>query len=82
MHGAPFTSHDVLQDEQLRMNIKEFSEWPTIPQVYMDKEFIGGSDIMLELHQSGQLVDKLKSVGIKSAVADESATAADKKKKS
>jgi len=73
MHGTQFTSHDVLQDENLRTNIKEFSEWPTIPQVYIGKEFVGGSDIMLELHQSGQLVDKLKSVGIKSRLSDESA---------
>jgi monothiol glutaredoxin len=44
-----------LEDEQVRQGIKEFSNWPTIPQLYINGEFIGGSDIMTEMHQSGEL---------------------------
>jgi|UniRef100_UPI0040482D89 monothiol glutaredoxin len=46
---------NVLEDEQVRQGIKEFSNWPTIPQLYINGEFIGGSDIMTEMHQSGEL---------------------------
>ena len=52
---APFTSHDVLNDEKLRSNIKEFSNWPTIPQLYVKGEFIGGVDIVQEMYDSGEL---------------------------
>ncbi|SZF06346.1 unnamed protein product [Blumeria hordei] len=50
-----FTAFNVLEDEELRAGIKEFSEWPTIPQLYVDKEFVGGCDILLKMHQDGQL---------------------------
>ena len=50
-----FTSHDVLSDEKLRSNIKEFSNWPTIPQLYVRGEFIGGVDIVQEMYDSGEL---------------------------
>jgi len=53
MHDVPFTGHNVLADEELRQGIKEFSNWPTIPQVYLEGEFIGGCDIMLQMHQVG-----------------------------
>ena len=50
-----FEHRDVLEDSQLRQNIKEFSSWPTIPQLYVAGEFIGGSDIMMEMYESGEL---------------------------
>lgn len=53
--GADFTSVDVLADEQIRDGIKQFSNWPTVPQLYVKGEFIGGSDIMMEMYQSGEL---------------------------
>jgi monothiol glutaredoxin len=46
---------DILEDQELRQGVKEYSDWPTIPQVYINGEFIGGSDIMLELYQKGEL---------------------------
>jgi monothiol glutaredoxin len=54
-------SVDVLQDPAIRQGIKEFSEWPTVPQLYIRGEFIGGSDIMTEMYQSGELADLLKN---------------------
>ena len=48
--------------------IKDFSSWPTIPQVYFKGEFIGGCDILLQMHQSGDLVEELDKIGIKSAL--------------
>ena len=53
--GCQYETRDVLQDEELRQGIKEFSDWPTIPQLYVNKEFIGGCDIITELFQSGEL---------------------------
>ena len=50
-----FASYNILQDEALRQGIKEFSNWPTIPQLYVDGEFVGGCDIMREMYQSGEL---------------------------
>lgn len=50
-----FLTVDVLQDEEIRHGIKEFANWPTIPQLYVNGEFIGGSDIMMEMYQSGEL---------------------------
>ena len=50
-----FATFNVLQDDQLRQGIKEFSNWPTIPQLYVDGEFVGGCDIMREMYQSGEL---------------------------
>jgi monothiol glutaredoxin len=50
-----FAYKDVLEDEELRQNIKEFSQWPTIPQLYIRGEFIGGCDIMMEMYQVGEL---------------------------
>lgn len=52
---VPFESVDVLQDPEIRNGIKEYSDWPTIPQLYVNGEFVGGSDIMLEMFQSGEL---------------------------
>jgi monothiol glutaredoxin len=53
--GVPFETSDVLADPEIRQGIKEYSNWPTIPQVYINGEFIGGSDILIELYQSGEL---------------------------
>ena len=50
-----FTTQNVLADEDLRQGIKEYSDWPTIPQLYVDGEFIGGCDIITEMYQSGEL---------------------------
>ncbi len=56
----PYTVN-VLQDEDIRQGIKEYANWPTIPQLYIKGEFIGGSDIMTEMYQSGELQQLLKS---------------------
>ena len=53
--GVPFETVDVLQDQEIRQGIKEYSEWPTIPQLYVNGEFVGGSDIMMEMYESGEL---------------------------
>jgi monothiol glutaredoxin len=53
--GVEFQTKDVLQDAELRQAIKEFSNWPTIPQLYINGEFIGGCDVATELYQSGEL---------------------------
>ncbi len=53
--GVPFDSVDVLSDPEIRQGIKTFSNWPTIPQLYIDQEFVGGSDIMMEMWESGEL---------------------------
>ena len=53
------TSVNVLEDEEIRQGIKDFSHWPTIPQLYVKGEFIGGSDIMMEMYESGELQQML-----------------------
>ncbi|MBF2063365.1 MAG: Grx4 family monothiol glutaredoxin [Calothrix sp. C42_A2020_038] len=58
--GVPFETVDVLSDYDIRQGIKEYSNWPTIPQVYINGEFIGGSDIMIELYQKGELQQKVE----------------------
>ena len=57
----PFTV-DVLQDPDIRQGIKEYANWPTIPQLYVNGEFVGGSDIMREMYQNGELQKLLESV--------------------
>lgn len=57
--AVPFETFDVLSDAEIRQGIKEFSDWPTIPQVYLNGEFIGGSDILIELYNSGELRETL-----------------------
>ena len=61
--GVSFTSHDVLSDNALRSNIKEYSNWPTIPQLYVRGEFIGGADIVHEMYDNGELSRVLHSQG-------------------
>ena len=53
--GAKYETIDVLQDPEIRTGIKEYSDWPTIPQLYVKGEFVGGSDIMMEMFESGEL---------------------------
>ena len=59
---APFSSTNVLEDENIREGIKEFSNWPTIPQLYLKGELIGGCDIIKEMFESGELQQELKEV--------------------
>ncbi len=62
--GAPFVGVDVLQDEALREGIKSFTDWPTIPQLYVKGEFVGGSDIVREMFQSGELQALMAEKGV------------------
>ncbi|RME65374.1 MAG: Grx4 family monothiol glutaredoxin [Alphaproteobacteria bacterium] len=62
-----FASHDVLADPALRQGIKEFSQWPTIPQLYVKGEFVGGCDIVREMYASGELEDLLSEKGVRAA---------------
>ena len=59
--GAAYETVDVLQDPEIRQGIKEYSEWPTIPQLYVKGEFVGGSDIMMEMFESGELQELIKA---------------------
>jgi len=71
MHGVDdYSAYNVLEDQDLRQGVKEFSNWPTIPQVYFNGEFVGGCDILLQMHQNGDLVDELQKLGINSALMD------------
>ncbi|MCJ1336742.1 monothiol glutaredoxin grx5 [Bachmanniomyces sp. S44760] len=56
-----FTAFNVLEDQELRNGIKEYSDWPTIPQLYVDKEFVGGCDILMSMHQNGELSKMLET---------------------
>jgi monothiol glutaredoxin len=62
--GVPFKGVDVLTDPSLREGIKDFSNWPTIPQLYVKSEFVGGCDIIREMFQSGELTELLATKGI------------------
>jgi monothiol glutaredoxin len=65
--GAKFATVDVLADAEIREGIKQYANWPTIPQLYIKGQFIGGSDIMLELHQKGELQKLVDEAGAKTA---------------
>ena len=62
--GVKFKSVDVLKDPEIRQGIKEFSSWPTIPQLYVKGEFVGGCDIIREMFEAGELGEMLKGKGI------------------
>ena len=62
--GIKYNSVNVLEDPEIREGIKEFSDWPTIPQLYVKKEFVGGCDIIREMHESGELTQYLDNAGI------------------
>jgi monothiol glutaredoxin len=59
--GAPYETVDVLQDPEIRQGIKTYADWPTIPQLYVKGEFVGGSDIMMEMFESGELQELLNA---------------------
>lgn len=59
--GVQFGSVNVLEDEEIREGIKVFGNWPTIPQLYVNKQLVGGSDIMMEMYQAGELQELLKN---------------------
>jgi monothiol glutaredoxin len=61
--GVAFETVDVLADMDIRQGIKSYSEWPTIPQLYIGGEFVGGSDIMIEMYQAGELAEALEKAG-------------------
>lgn len=65
--GVAYASVDVLQDAAIRAGIKDFSDWPTIPQLYVKGEFIGGSDIMMEMFEAGELETLMAEQGVASA---------------
>jgi monothiol glutaredoxin len=62
--GVKFKGIDILVDPALRQGIKEFTNWPTIPQLYVKGEFIGGCDIVREMHETGELQDLLRDKGV------------------
>lgn len=62
--GVEFEGVDVLADPAIRQGVKEFSDWPTVPQLYIGGEFVGGSDIMMEMYQAGELTVMLDEAGV------------------
>ncbi len=54
-YDVPFKTFNILEDDDIRQGIKEYSDWPTVPQLYVNGEFIGGCDILTEMHSSGEL---------------------------
>jgi monothiol glutaredoxin len=65
--NVEYASVDVLQDGEIRHGIKEYSDWPTIPQLYVKGEFVGGSDIMMEMYEAGELQDLVEQHGLAKA---------------
>ncbi|XP_028809233.1 glutaredoxin-related protein 5, mitochondrial [Denticeps clupeoides] len=71
MHGVDeYAAYNVLEDQDIRQGVKDFTNWPTIPQVFFNGEFVGGCDILLQMHQNGDLVEELQKLGIRSALLD------------
>lgn len=70
MHGVDYEGVNVLEDDDLRQGIKEFSQWPTIPQIFINGEFVGGCDILIQMHQNGELISLLTKNGIQSQLKD------------
>ena len=62
LYEEEFETVDVLRDERIREALEEVSDWPTIPQVFVDGEFLGGSDIVVEMHEDGELEEKIEAV--------------------
>lgn len=65
--GVPYEGVDVLQDMEIRQGIKGYSDWPTIPQLYVKGEFVGGSDIMMEMYEAGELQQLMADSGLSPA---------------
>jgi monothiol glutaredoxin len=61
--GKPFAFVNIFEDEEIRQGLKEYSNWPTFPQLYVKGELVGGSDIVIEMYHSGELQELLDSVG-------------------
>ena len=59
-YNVPFKTFNIFEDENVRSGIKEYADWPTIPQLYIDGEFVGGCDIVTEMHQNGDLAKLIK----------------------
>ena len=62
--GVEYASTDVLADPEVRQGIKDYSNWPTVPQLYIKGEFVGGSDIMMEMYEAGELQAMLEEKGV------------------
>ena len=62
--GVPYKGVNVLEDDGIRQGIKEYANWPTIPQLYVKGEFVGGCDIVREMFQSGELADHMSAAGV------------------
>jgi monothiol glutaredoxin len=62
--GVAFEGVDVLADPEVRQGVKAYSDWPTVPQLYIKGEFVGGSDIMMEMYQAGELTELLDQAGV------------------
>ncbi|MFH4978315.1 hypothetical protein AB6A40_005024 [Gnathostoma spinigerum] len=73
-HNIKFRDYNVLEDSELREGIKEFSEWPTIPQVFVNGEFVGGCDILVQMHKDGEITEFFEKAGIKSKFSDSEET--------
>lgn len=67
--GVPFKDVNVLEDDVIRQGIKDFTDWPTIPQLYVKAEFIGGADIIREMYEAGELQDLFQNKGVLSDAA-------------
>ena len=67
--GVPFQSYNILDDMELRQGLKQFSNWPTFPQLYVKGELVGGCDIIREMHESGELEGFLKEKGVRVGAA-------------
>ncbi len=65
--GVAYATVDVLQDMEIRQGIKAFSDWPTIPQLYVKGEFVGGSDIMMEMYEAGELHQMMEDAEVRPA---------------
>ena len=62
-YNVPFNTRNVLEDPELRQGIKDYTDWPTIPQVFIDGEFLGGCDIITEMHSNGELAKLIGKAG-------------------
>jgi len=67
--GVEFEGVDVLADPEIRQAVKQYSDWPTVPQLYIKGEFVGGSDIMMEMYQAGELTELLAKAGVQRSAA-------------
>eukprot|EP00205_Picochlorum_sp_RCC944_P003900 CAMPEP_0182613650 /NCGR_PEP_ID=MMETSP1330-20130603/26583_1 /TAXON_ID=464278 /ORGANISM="Picochlorum sp., Strain RCC944" /LENGTH=70 /DNA_ID=CAMNT_0024833387 /DNA_START=11 /DNA_END=223 /DNA_ORIENTATION=+ len=59
-YGVPYGSRNVLEDMEVRQGVKDYTQWPTIPQIFIGGEFVGGCDILMDMHKNGELEEMLK----------------------